>query len=44
MSAYPEYSLDIAIAEFFSQTSASRKACDTKAKDLIGGEVVPVTV
>jgi len=44
MSAYPEYSLDIAIAEFFSQTSATREACDTKAKDLVGGKVVPVTV
>lgn len=44
MSAYPEYSLDVAIAEFFSQTSATRKACDTKAKHLVGGKVVPVTV
>ena len=44
MSAYPEYSLDVAIAEFFSQTSASREACDNKAKDLVGGKVVPVTV
>ncbi len=44
MSAYPEYSLDVAIAEFFSQTSATREACDTKSKDLVGGEVVPVTV
>jgi hypothetical protein len=44
MSAYPEYSLDVAIAEFFSQTSASREACDTKAKNLAGGEVVPVAV
>ncbi|KAF8846691.1 hypothetical protein BDZ45DRAFT_682378, partial [Acephala macrosclerotiorum] len=44
MSAYPEYSLDVAIAEFFSRTSASRKACDTKAKNLIRGEIVLVTV
>lgn len=44
MSAYPEYSLDIAIAEFFLQTSTTREACDTKAKDLAGGKVVPVTV
>jgi len=44
MSAYTEYSLDVAIAEFFTQTSASREACDTKAKDLVGGEVVPVVV
>lgn len=44
MFAYPEYSLHIAITEFFSQTSVSREACDTKAKDLVGGNVVPVTV
>lgn len=44
MSAYPEYSLDDTIAVFFSQTSASRELCDTKAKDLVGGDVVPVTV
>lgn len=44
MSPYSEYSLDNTIAEFFSQTSATREACDSKAKDLVGGEVVPVTV
>jgi hypothetical protein len=44
MSTYPEYSLDITIAEFFSQTSTTREACDTKAKDLVGGRIVPVTV
>jgi hypothetical protein len=44
MSAYLEYSLDIAIAEFFSKASATREACDTKAKDLVGGKVIPVTV
>lgn len=44
MSAYPEYSLDIAIAGIFSQTSATREACDTKARDLVGGKVVPVDV
>lgn len=36
--------MDTAIAEFFSLTSATREACNTKAKDLVGGEVVPVTV
>jgi hypothetical protein len=41
MSPYPEYSLDIAIAEFFTQTSATREACDTKAKDLVVGKVAP---
>lgn len=44
MSTYPEYSLDIAITEFFSKTSATREACDTKARDLVGGGIVPVTV
>ena len=37
MSTYPEYSLDTAIVEFFTQPSATRKACDIKAKDLAGG-------
>ncbi|KAI9748693.1 MAG: Acetolactate synthase, mitochondrial [Chaenotheca gracillima] len=41
---YEEYSLDSAIAEFFEQTSATREACDTKAKDLVGGRIVPVTL
>jgi hypothetical protein len=44
MAAYSVYSLDTAVAEFFSQTSATREACDNKTKDLVGGEVVPVTV
>lgn len=39
-----EYSLDTAIADFFAQTLATRQDCDVKAKDLVGGEVVPVTV
>jgi hypothetical protein len=41
MSTYPEYSLDIAI-EFFKQPSATREACDIKAKDLAGGQSRPV--
>ena len=44
MSASLNYSLDDSIAEFLSQTSATHEACDTKAKDLVGGEVVPMTV
>lgn len=44
MSAYPEYFLDIAIAEFILQTSATREAYDTKVKDLVGGKIIPVTV
>lgn len=44
MSTYPEYSLDNEIAEFFTKMSSTRKACDSKAKELVGGEVVPVAV
>ena len=44
MSIYQEYSLDATLAEFFVQTSATRTACDAKAKELVGGSVVPVTV
>lgn len=44
MSTYQEYSLDAEIAEFFTQTSATRESCDAMAKGLIGGSVVPVTV
>ncbi|KAI9803255.1 MAG: hypothetical protein M1825_002046 [Sarcosagium campestre] len=44
MSTYSEYRLDDALALFFSQTSASREACDAKAKDIVGGHVIPVTV
>lgn len=38
------YSQDRAIAEFFTQTSSSRAACETKALELVGGRVVPVKV
>jgi hypothetical protein len=44
MPAYSEYSLETTIAEFFTQTSATREACNTKARDLVGGKVVPVTI
>ncbi|KAI9678632.1 MAG: hypothetical protein M1817_005689 [Caeruleum heppii] len=44
MSTYSEYRLDDALALFFSQTSVTREACDVKAKDLVGGQVIPVTV
>ena len=43
MSTFDESSLDTEIQEFFSQTSATREVCDTKAKALVGGNVVPVT-
>jgi hypothetical protein len=41
MSTYPEYSLNTAIVEFFTQPSATREACDIKAKDLAGGQSRP---
>lgn len=41
---FQEYSLDATIAEFFIKTSATRDECDAKAKELVGGEVVPVAV
>lgn len=44
MATYPEYSLNLAIAEFFSQTFASRELCDIKVKTLFGGKVVHVIV
>ncbi|KAF2758719.1 hypothetical protein EJ05DRAFT_492862 [Pseudovirgaria hyperparasitica] len=44
MSAYPVYSLDNTIGKFFAQTSATREACDTKARDLVGGTIVPIAV
>ena len=43
VSAYAEYSLNVEITEFFSQTSATREACDIKAKDLVGGQIAPVS-
>ncbi|KAL9126880.1 MAG: hypothetical protein Q9217_004138 [Psora testacea] len=42
MSIYPEYFLDNEIAEFFAKTSATRDACDPKAKALTQGTVVLV--
>ncbi|KAI1123160.1 hypothetical protein F5Y10DRAFT_252364 [Nemania abortiva] len=39
-----EYSVDLEIALFFGQTSATQPQCDASAKQLIGGNVVPVAV
>lgn len=39
-----ELSQDGAIAESFTQTCATRPACNVKAGELAGGEVVPVAV
>ncbi|KAI0186564.1 hypothetical protein EV127DRAFT_394769 [Xylaria flabelliformis] len=39
-----EYSVDLEIVNFFGQTSATRSECDASAKQLVGGDVVPVAV
>lgn len=39
-----EYSVDQEIASFFEQTAATRSACDTFAREHLGGDVVPVAV
>ena len=44
MSGSEEYSRDAAIAEFFDQTRTTRASCDSKALELVGGNVVPVDV
>ncbi|KAI0418735.1 hypothetical protein F5X98DRAFT_108991 [Xylaria grammica] len=41
---YQEYSADTEIVRFFGQTSATRSECDASAKQLVGGNVVPVAV
>jgi hypothetical protein len=43
-TTYSEYSLDSEIESFFEKTSAKRATCDAKAKELAGGNVVPVQV
>ncbi|KAM0424557.1 hypothetical protein ACHAPT_010273 [Fusarium lateritium] len=43
-TTYSEYSVDAEIAGFFAKTSATRSACDVRAKELVGGTVVPVEV
>ncbi|KAL7959373.1 hypothetical protein V8C34DRAFT_323048 [Trichoderma compactum] len=43
--SYSEYSNDAEIAGFFTtKTSAARSACDARARELVGGSVVPVQV
>ena len=41
---YSQYSVDAEIEDFFQKTSASRAACDAKARELAGGSVVAVDV
>jgi hypothetical protein len=38
------YCLESAIMEFFALTTVSREDCDKKALELVGGEVIPVTI
>lgn len=44
MVVYEEYSVEDAFGEFFTQTFTARSACDAKASQLVGGEVVPVDI
>lgn len=43
-ATYTEYSAAAEIAAFFEKTSASRAACDDRAAELVGGDVVPVDI
>ncbi|KAI0100324.1 hypothetical protein GGR51DRAFT_575408 [Nemania sp. FL0031] len=43
-SSNQEYSVDLEIVRFFGQTSATQSECDDLAKQLVGGNVVPVAV
>ncbi|KAJ2891206.1 hypothetical protein MKZ38_000733 [Zalerion maritima] len=43
-SSNQEYSVDQEIADFFDKTSATRSACEVRAKELVGGNVIPVAV
>lgn len=38
------YSVDQEIANFFERTTATRSACDTFAREHLGGKAVPVAV
>jgi hypothetical protein len=38
------YSVDQEIADFFKKTTATRLACDTFAREHVGGKIVPVAV
>jgi hypothetical protein len=43
-STYPEYSADAEIEAFFKKTSATRAACDARARELVGNDVAPVDI
>ncbi|KAH6607655.1 hypothetical protein Trco_003968 [Trichoderma cornu-damae] len=38
------FSNEAGIAKFFEKTSAARSACDARARELVGGSVVPVRI
>ncbi|KFY43158.1 hypothetical protein V495_04110 [Pseudogymnoascus sp. VKM F-4514 (FW-929)] len=42
--SYPVYSLEDEIAAFFEKTSVTRQTCDNRAKDLVGGAIVPIKI
>lgn len=43
-TTHSDYSVDAEIEVFFQKTSATRLECDARARELTGGEVVPVAV
>jgi hypothetical protein len=43
-SSDQEYSVAQEIAHFFEKTSTTRSACDARAKEFVGGNVIPVAV
>ena len=43
-SSNEEYSVDQEFALFFEKTVATRSECDSRAEELVGGNVVPVAV
>ena len=43
-SGNQEYSVDQEIVNFFNKSSATRSACDERAKELVGGNSTPVAV
>lgn len=43
-TTYAEYSVDLEIESFFKKTSATRAACDARAVEIAGKNIVPVDV
>lgn len=39
-----EYSLEKEISTFFEQITVTRSACDTYAREHLGGNIIPLTV